>query len=80
MPRTSRKAAAKKQRGKFEFVAVRVHRYGWDNLTRIANTLKERATCGVGVPVRLDLGNAHLFDAMTDVCAKVWNVDPPETV
>jgi len=78
MPRKRSKAAAAKARGKYEFVAVRVHRYGWDNLTRIANALKTRATCGVDVPVRLDLGNAHLFDAMTDLCAKAWKVDPPE--
>ena len=78
MPRTRSKAAAQKKHGQFEFVAVRVHRYGWDKLTRIANALKERATCGSNIPVRLDLGNAHLFDAMTDLAERTWLVDPSE--
>ena len=65
-------------RRKFSFVAVRVHRYGWNNLEAIAKALRDRINSGSNLPVRLELGKAHLFDTVTEVAAKTWNIDLPK--
>lgn len=63
---------------KFGFVSVRVHRYGWENLEAIAKALRDRVNQGSNLPVRVQLGKAHLFDTVTEVAAKTWNIELPQ--
>ncbi len=59
----------------FALVNVRIHRTAWDGITHMAEVLAARASKGIPVAVRIELGRTHLVDALVALGMKEWKID-----
>lgn len=53
---------------------VRIHQRTYDKIGRIADALRARASRGMAIPVRIDLGIVHMIDLAVDRLAKELKV------
>ena len=75
MPRRRNTAEPTNTDNPYEFVSIKIHKRGVQKLDKIAKVLAERAASGFEVPIRFDLGRAHLVDVMADRFAKQMEID-----